>query len=263
MVQGRQTTRQQCIDALREATLRLGHSPSRTEYEEMSILPSASAMYNRFGSWNKAKEAANLDTVGSDGGSLNVNEDYFNDIDCPEKAYWLGMLWADGYIAGNKIGLGLIDREHVESFRDAINSNHAISEDDGLYRVQIRSDPMAYDLIELGFTGNKTFDASLPPLENSDLRRAFVRGMFDGDGHYEAGRMRITSSSKKRLEKLSEWIPQGATVFDRGDGAYTLQTPTSLEFQLYSWLYDTDGGATNLKLQRKYDKWTEQMLSIA
>ena len=28
----------------------------------------------------------------------NVNEQYFSDIDSPEKAYWLGFLSADGYV---------------------------------------------------------------------------------------------------------------------------------------------------------------------
>ena len=31
--------------------------------------------------------------------SYKANFNYFDKIDTPDKAYWLGFIWADGYIA--------------------------------------------------------------------------------------------------------------------------------------------------------------------
>jgi len=267
MVEGSPTTEKECIHALNEARRVLGHSTSRTESEELDEYeendwPSPSAMYQKFGGWNEAKKEAGINTVGSNGGQLKVNKNYFSEIDSTEKAYWLGILWADGCLSDGKLSFGLIDKKHVEKFRDAIDSNHTIGKDGKLYKIQIHCQSLNKDLIELGFTGDKTFDNSLPPIKDEDLQRAFVRGLFDGDGHFDAGRMRITSSSEGRLKKLRDWIGYDVSVFERGDGVYTLQTPAAYEYHVFSWLYNTGGGAAEPKLERKFNKWKEQMLSI-
>ena len=36
-----------------------------------------------------------------------LNENYFEKIDTEEKAYWLGFIYADGYITGDKLGISL------------------------------------------------------------------------------------------------------------------------------------------------------------
>lgn len=36
----------------------------------------------------------------------SLNEHYFDNIDCDEKAYWLGFLFADGAISNNTIHFG-------------------------------------------------------------------------------------------------------------------------------------------------------------
>ena len=33
----------------------------------------------------------------------SVNDDYFSEIDTEEKAYWLGFIYADGYVTGSKL----------------------------------------------------------------------------------------------------------------------------------------------------------------
>ena len=62
----------------------------------------------------------------------NFNQDYFENIDTDEKAYWLGFFFADGCITINKKGdnkqysqykvqLTSIDREIIENFSKAID----------------------------------------------------------------------------------------------------------------------------------------------
>ena len=45
--------------------------------------------------------------------------DYFSEIDIEEKAYWLGFIYADGYVTGSKLGIAIanLDRMHLEKFK--------------------------------------------------------------------------------------------------------------------------------------------------
>lgn len=71
-----------------------------------------------------------------------ANFHYFDKIDSPNKAYWLGFIWADGYIAkrerkmpnGNigieynlKLSLMQNDAAHVEKFLKDIESNYPVN----------------------------------------------------------------------------------------------------------------------------------------
>ena len=122
----------------------------------------------------------------------NLNHSYFEKIDTKEKAYWLGFLFADGYINNqNYVGISLIDSDisHLEKFRDAINSNHIIhtyncnencfSRKDGKYcRLIFKSVKMAKDLENLGCTNNKSLTLKFPSIEKC-FYKDFIRGYFD------------------------------------------------------------------------------------
>ena len=60
----------------------------------------------------------------------SVNENFFEKIDNEEKSYWLGFMYADGYIIenGHKIysGLGLKDFDHLEKFDLSTESSYPI-----------------------------------------------------------------------------------------------------------------------------------------
>ncbi len=130
----------------------------------------------------------------------DVNEDFFNEIDTEEKAYWLGFLSADGTIRENKvkIGLSVRDKGHVHKFVEALGSEHPIvvrdvSIDDKTYQtaeVTIGSTKMADDLARLGVVPNKSLIIS--PLANlpTMLARHYWRGAFDGDGGISFSRSR-------------------------------------------------------------------------
>lgn len=123
----------------------------------------------------------------------NVNHDYFEVIDTVEKAYWLGFMYADGYITkDNKIGLTLAekDKKHIEKFRDCLDSNYEIKtyKASGGYSVGknyckllITSEKMHNDLENLGVVENKTNILSKPNISEC-LEKYFILGYFDGDG---------------------------------------------------------------------------------
>lgn len=49
------TSKDQCIKALQEAAERLGDSPTKAQYEELGLTPSASTILRLVGRWNQAK----------------------------------------------------------------------------------------------------------------------------------------------------------------------------------------------------------------
>lgn len=49
----------------------------------------------------------------------SYNENYFEEINSPEKAYWLGFIWADGYITKTNcfgIELAIKDMEEIYNY---------------------------------------------------------------------------------------------------------------------------------------------------
>lgn len=123
-----------------------------------------------------------------------LNESYFETIDTEEKAYWLGFLYADGNVFVNNdghkqaivtLGLKNTDREHVNKFREAIQSNAVIRDGDhGMTILRVNSKKMTDDLIKLGCVPNKTLKITFPSEKQvpEHLQRHFIRGVFDGDG---------------------------------------------------------------------------------
>lgn len=129
-----------------------------------------------------------------------VDGDYFATIDSEEKAYWLGFLYADGYvrIKNNRSGqlklkLSSKDRSHIELFNKCLSSNYPIKDyisiikyKDGesksnVSEVSIYNTKIVNDLIYNGCISNKTFLIRLPIIDISIIRH-FIRGYFDGDG---------------------------------------------------------------------------------
>jgi hypothetical protein len=75
---GEQYSKQDCIDALQEASDILRHSPTIDEYRSLDISPGTGTIVDRFGSWNNAKDDANLDTYFEREGPpdvLNMSDD--------------------------------------------------------------------------------------------------------------------------------------------------------------------------------------------
>lgn len=131
------------------------------------------------------------------------NKDYFSKIDTSDKAYWLGFLYADGSInrfykneklksMTLELGLAYKDREHLEKFKNCLESNIPIfektnklnGEEYKSVRIQLNNTKICYDLCDLGCTPNKTFDVKFPTFDivPKEFMRDFIRGFFDGDG---------------------------------------------------------------------------------
>lgn len=114
------------------------------------------------------------------------NENFFKKIDTEQKAYWLGFIYADGYINDVtkefRLHISKKDIKHLEDFKKQINSEHPIHKCQlNTISFNICSKKMALDLNKLGVVQSKTFILEYPKIPKK-FNNHFIRGLFDGDG---------------------------------------------------------------------------------
>ena len=124
-----------------------------------------------------------------DGGKKSINSFYFHNLNC-ENTYWLGLILADGSInlKYNRFELTLKDKEHIELFKQCIESEHDISikeiNGEKYYRISFHDKQIISDLLSFGILPNKSsIDFNLPKVPN-EFFNDFLRGLIDGDGMY-------------------------------------------------------------------------------
>lgn len=141
------------------------------------------------------KSGGKVRTSGESKTKYFFNHQFFKKIDSAEKAYFLGLMLADGYVGKKEIiiSLNYIDHHILKKFVEAIEGNnkvHVNSKTSGfnkneikqVSRLSIRSDEMILDLNKLGLTRNKTLNIIVPKIEEN-LEKHFWRGVLDGDGY--------------------------------------------------------------------------------
>lgn len=125
-----------------------------------------------------------------------LNENYFEKIDSPEKAYWLGFIAADGCVyqtgSGSSVlsfNLNVKDKNHLEKFLQAIESTANIKTIKGcgfgtgtdIASLQINSNKIVKDLNNLGIIQKKSLILNKPNIDEK-FYNDWIRGYFDGDG---------------------------------------------------------------------------------
>jgi len=136
------------------------------------------------------KEGFNLNHRGPK--SLIGNENYFDNIDSEDKAYFLGWLMADGNISiyNNqyflKIHISEQDRDISDCFMEKIQSKNKIRiesmEDKKYISISLSSKHMCQSLMSYGIVPRKTGFEDIPNNINKNMISHFIRGYFDGDG---------------------------------------------------------------------------------
>jgi len=119
---------------------------------------------------------------------IRFNENVFDKIDTEEKAYWLGFIYADGYISKRdnnfELTLGLKDVEHLKKFAKFMSYESNVKTDSYRCRFSVTNKHLKSMLVLLGVTPQKSLTLKFP---NSDqvpveFLNHFIRGYFDGDG---------------------------------------------------------------------------------
>lgn len=133
----------------------------------------------------------------------HIDENYFDVIDTPNKAYILGFLYADGANTSNydrprycvSICLKQDDYKILEAIRDEIGYSEAPIKlkqygKTPTAKLDICNKHIVLRLHELGIIPNKTFTIKFPEWLSQNLYSHFIRGYFDGDGCLTHGTIR-------------------------------------------------------------------------
>ena len=125
---------------------------------------------------------------------LRINETIFDEIDNEEKAYWLGFIYADGYISSpykNKkqfkfeLTSSIKDKDHIIKFAKFISYENKILIDDYRCRIVFSNKHIWNILNNYGCTPRKSLTLKFPDeciFKSKDLIIHFIRGYIDGDG---------------------------------------------------------------------------------
>lgn len=127
-----------------------------------------------------------------------LDEKFFDYIDTEEKAYFLGLLWADGtnILKRNCIQIGLQERDKyiLEKMVLAMSSDAPLKckkstypGGQDIYSVSLFSEHLSTRLNDIGMVPNKSLILQFPTCVPENLVPHFIRGVFDGDGYISHG----------------------------------------------------------------------------
>ena len=211
-----------------------------------------------------------------------LNENYFETIDTREKAYFLGLLTADGCIHKSipkkrhkRISLILKEEDKyiINALAEAIEFNGNIRINTirkGKYAghkyacILFTSDKMAADLAKYGVVNNKSIIKHSYPNIPNEFDYDYIRGYFDGNGsafisnekHWRNGT--ITPVIHFRFFGQPEFLAtikdklnlKGTLTKSKRSFIYSLNYKRIIQANLFFNKIYTD---TNLYLKRKYD----------
>lgn len=125
------------------------------------------------------------------GGRWEINENYFDNLDTPEKYRFLGFLYSDGnnYPEEYKITINLSSKRSnlIEFYRKELNFEKPIK----FYKVNgydscrlvIKNKHISKKLEELGVVKNKSLSVTYPSFIKEEwAHQQFIGGVWDGDG---------------------------------------------------------------------------------
>lgn len=133
------------------------------------------------------------------------NENVFDVIDSEEKAYWLGFIYADGYVSNSRntfeLSLGLKDKNHLLKFARFMSYENNVKIDNYRCRFIVVNKHLKQTLVKLGVVPNKSLILTFPNTLQIPLKlfNHFIRGYYDGDGTILT---KETSKTKLRVSLL-------------------------------------------------------------
>ncbi len=209
-----------------------------------------------------------------------INEGYFSSIDCPEKAYYLGLLYADGSVYSKKLkssfdGMKISLTESDSYILNILNDNLMFSKPMSRYiyknnkgrpaiHLSVGSKKIPEDLIKLGCFPNKSLTLEFPFFKffRKEYMPFFLRGYFDGDGCIYTMKAknifvaRITSSHGfcAGLKSFLYSIGISSTISNRGNFSEVRIVKRIDVVKFYIYIYNNN---FSLCLERKRNKFIE------
>lgn len=191
-----------------------------------------------------------------------INENCFS-VDTPDSAYWLGVMYSDGYITKanqytNFFGLTISekDAEWLEKFKQFLgysgNINHFSSDTSykkgtKVARLLIGNNKIVSDLEKRGVLEHKTF--KLEKIPDTNFKDDFIRGYIDGDGSLVKRTPRlIICGTKDFLMSIADYFQLSYRIYE-DKSIYSLQYRAEETTYLEKRLYKN----AHYYLERKYE----------
>ena len=200
-------------------------------------------------------------------------DDIFEVIDNEEKAYWLGFLYADGYVRKRqysselRLKISEKDKEHLIKFKkfmspDNIKIKNETSGNSRCVKVSINSKKIVSDLINLGCTNNKSKTITMPKIPDN-LIDHFIRGYFDGDGWIIIDKNKkpafgIISGSIEMVKSINNIISERSKI--KINKIYNYKTYYNFTYKSYTDIIKISNflyKKSNIHLIRKKNKFDE------
>jgi len=192
----------------------------------------------------------------------------FDNINTEEKAYWLGFLFADGYINkknGLELSLATIDKEHILKFSKFLKFTGKIYEDKSRVRLCISNKYFTDKLKSYNCINNKSLILDPPNIsifKDKNLIKDFIRGYIDGYGclHLKRNNKLIFSvlGTYQFIEFIQTYILNELFISvniykDKRslNNTFILQTSYSKALKIVDYFYKN----SNIYLDRKYTKY--------
>ena len=210
----------------------------------------------------------------------NLNENYFDTIDTHNKAYILGLLYADGcnYPPARNINISLQekDKDILDKIKQELNSNIPLyykklndknPNHQNVYSLTFTNKHMSEQLEKLGLVQHKSLILTFPEWLDESLYSHFIRGYFDGDGCL-CGNSITIASTKQFCEYLQNICLNKLSISTYVKNIYGRENCETKIFCVYGknkvksfldYIYDD----SEMYIQRKYNAYIDKYYSIA
>jgi intein-encoded DNA endonuclease-like protein len=203
-----------------------------------------------------------------------LDELYFDSVDNNNKAYILGLLYADGcnYTKTNMIKIELQERDKdiLDKINIELGSNRPLkyctlnsknNNWQNTYRLTIVNKHMSEALSALGMIPNKSLILDFPEWLDESLIPHFIRGYMDGDGHIEWRKTKFLTmvSTKQFCMRVKEICENKLGICAKIQDTANKSSNTKLLYicgktkmkQFLDYIYND----ADLYIQRKYDTY--------
>lgn len=210
------------------------------------------------------------------------NFEYFETINSHDKAYFLGLLMADGYISDNSkrhgedkfgISLQIGDLPIIKSFKKHLNATNNIkiyteykgfTKEKGFTyaRLILNSQKTVNDLIDKGVVKQKTLIKKFPPPSKvpKEFIYSYLRGYMDGNGSIILRETKTQGIKGELSFTTSEYFAKGLSRFgdcriykDKRANAWCVFFSNKSSMNILEKMYEHSTEDTRIK--RKYNKY--------
>ncbi len=203
---------------------------------------------------------------------FSLNENFFEEINTEGKAYFLGLLYADGCLTNNQnlivIALHEKDKEILDRFNKELEYTrplHFVRSNQ--YRLEVSCRKLRRDIEKYGITPNKSKTLKFPNNIPNDFINHFIRGYFDGDGciyttkDYKRAELSIACSEDFGRELCKIMNNLGISLNNKINWKrncyYCRSSKKSDVINFYSLLYK-DATIFLKRKKEKFDIWLKQ-----